>query len=45
MITDQSPPAYNANPHKRLLHLLREVDKTFTEGEESKLRGLAEAGV
>lgn len=42
MVTDQSPPAYNANPHKRLLHLLREVDKTFTEGES---RALAKAGI
>ena len=38
MVTDQSPPAYNANPHKRLLHLLREVDKTFTEEEAARLR-------
>lgn len=42
MVTDQSPPAYNANPHKRLLHLLREVDITFTEGQEAaRLRAQA----
>jgi len=43
MVTDPSPPVYNANPHKRLLHLLREVDKAFTEGQGTAR--LAKAGV